>query len=148
MRTYEFLLRFSITLGLAAAACSTSEAVPQGASGGRGGATTGPTGSGGGSGGAPDPGCVGGATTGSAGDGGGAGDAGNGGGGRGGAASNVPDAGSSAPVPSQGCGKMATETPAQFVKHSLMSSGQSRDFFTYLPAQYNPERPYRTIFTF
>jgi polyhydroxybutyrate depolymerase len=50
--------------------------------------------------------------------------------------------------PSAGCNKTAAETPAQFVKHSLMSSGTSRDFYTYLPSNYDPKRAYPTIFAF
>jgi polyhydroxybutyrate depolymerase len=56
--------------------------------------------------------------------------------------------GTTAASPSAGCGKAATDTPSQFVKHSLMSSGVSRDFFTYLPANYDPKKPYPTIFAF
>jgi poly(3-hydroxybutyrate) depolymerase len=52
------------------------------------------------------------------------------------------------PKPSAGCNKTAPETPAQFVKHSLMSSGQSRDFYTYLPANYDSKKAYPTIFAF
>jgi len=55
---------------------------------------------------------------------------------------------SPAPQPSAGCGMTAPETPAQFVKHSLISSGVSRDFYTYLPANYDKQKPYRTIFAF
>jgi polyhydroxybutyrate depolymerase len=51
-------------------------------------------------------------------------------------------------VPSVGCGKSATDTLSQYVKHSLMSSGVSRDFYTYLPANYDPKKPYPTIFAF
>ena len=80
----------------------------------------------------------------------GAGGSGGKGGGTGAAGTNVttPDAGSVAPKPSAGCNKAAPETPAQFVKHSLMSSGVSRDFYTYLPAGYDPKKAYPTIFTF
>ncbi len=56
--------------------------------------------------------------------------------------------GPNVPVPSAGCGKPAPETPAQFVKHSLMSSGVSRDFFAYLPTGYDSKKPYPTIFAF
>ena len=63
-------------------------------------------------------------------------------------ASSAGSGGVIAPSPSAGCGKAATETPSQFVKHSLMSSGVSRDFFTYLPANYDPQKPYPTIFAF
>jgi poly(3-hydroxybutyrate) depolymerase len=60
-------------------------------------------------------------------------------------------AGGSGPTPmkpSAGCNKAAADTPAQFVKHSLMSGGDSRDFYTYLPANYDPKRAYPTIFAF
>lgn len=50
--------------------------------------------------------------------------------------------------PSRGCNKAAPETPTQFVKHSLMSSGASRDFYTYLPAAYDSKKPYPLIFAF
>ncbi len=132
-----------------AAACSQSETAPKGESAGRGGATSGPNGSSG----AADPGCVGGAVE--TGAGGAAGHAGTdsgtsgaGGAGQGGAGGTAADAGPGPAVPSRGCGKGATEATAQFVKHSLMSSGTSRDFYTYLPAAYDPQRPYRTIFAF
>jgi poly(3-hydroxybutyrate) depolymerase len=62
--------------------------------------------------------------------------------------SSVPDAGPVAAMPSAGCNKVATETPGQYVKHSLMSSGTSRDFYTYLPTGYDPKKPYKTIFAF
>jgi len=58
------------------------------------------------------------------------------------------DAGPVAAMPSAGCNKAATETPAQFVKHTLMSSNTSRDFYTYLPTGYDPKKPYKTIFEF
>lgn len=44
--------------------------------------------------------------------------------------------------------KPAPETPGEFVKHTLMSSNTSRDFYTYLPAGYDPKRAYPTIFAF
>jgi poly(3-hydroxybutyrate) depolymerase len=43
---------------------------------------------------------------------------------------------------------MPTEALAQFVRHTITSSGTSRDFFTYLPTGYSPQRAYRTIFAF
>jgi polyhydroxybutyrate depolymerase len=78
---------------------------------------------------------------------GGGGQAG-GAGGNGGPGGGAGTAPSTAPQPSAGCGKTATETPAQFVKHSLLSSGVSRDFYTYLPVNYDKQKPYRTIFAF
>jgi poly(3-hydroxybutyrate) depolymerase len=69
-------------------------------------------------------------------------------GGSAGQAGGSGGAGPVAPKPSSGCTKTAPETPAQFVKHSLMSSGTSRDFYTYLPANYDPKRAYPTIFAF
>ncbi len=73
---------------------------------------------------------------------------GNGLSGNAGSASGGAAPGPSVAVPSAGCGKTATETPGQFVKHSLTSSGVSRDFFTYLPVGYAPKQAYPTIFAF
>jgi polyhydroxybutyrate depolymerase len=96
--------------------------------------------------------CVGGATTGGSANtaagsssGAGASTAGSGG------STGQSGAGGGGPVPakpSAGCNKAATETPAEFVKHSLMSSGASRDFYSYLPTGYDPKRAYPTIFAF
>ena len=58
------------------------------------------------------------------------------------------DAGPAPVVPSAGCGKPAGEGTAQYNKHALTSSGVSRQFFTYLPANYDPKKPYPTIFEF
>ena len=52
------------------------------------------------------------------------------------------------PKPSAGCKKVPTDAPGQFVKHSLMSSGKSRDFYTYLPVGYDPSKAYPTVFEF
>ena len=66
-------------------------------------------------------------------------------------AGTAGQSGGSGPVvakPSPGCNKAVPETPAQFVKHSLTSSGTSRDFYTYLPTGYDWKKPYPLIFAF
>ncbi len=154
MRKLASLVFVSATAGLLLGACSTTESNPGGVAGSTAGtATTAGAGSGAGSGGMSGmpcaPGSAGtanpGATAGSGGTGGtgGAGAAGqsSGGGGTGGG-------GPVAAKPSPGCNKAAPETPAQFVKHSLMSSGTSRDFYTYLPTGYDPKKAYPLIFAF
>ncbi len=153
MRKLATLVFVSATAGLLLGACSTTENNP-------GGVTTSAAGTGGGSaatagagpstggmsgmpcapagGGSANPG----ATAGS----GGAGTAGNAGQSSGGGGSG--GGGPVAAKPSPGCNKAAPETPAQFVKHSLMSSGTSRDFYTYLPIGYDVKKPYPLIFAF
>jgi hypothetical protein len=60
----------------------------------------------------------------------------------------IPEAGPSIPVPSAGCGKAPTENIAQFNSHMIMSSNVNRQFFTYLPPNYDSKKPYPTIFEF
>ena len=147
MRSY---IRLAAGLALCAACTEDQAASPAG----QGGSVTNPTtGSGGmnsvcaGAGGVPASGS-GGTSSGGAPGSGGNGTAGTvvAAGGNGGSA--AVDAGPVASMPSAGCNKAATETPATFVKHSLMSSGTSRDFYTYLPTGYDSKKPYRTIFEF
>lgn len=71
----------------------------------------------------------------------------------GGAASTAGQSGSDGggplpPKPSAGCNKPAPETPKQFTKHSLMSGGTNRDFYTYLPGNYDKTRAYPLVFAF
>jgi poly(3-hydroxybutyrate) depolymerase len=152
-----------VASGLALAACSTggNKATPAASA-----STGGQTAAGAGAAGAPSNTCVSNGSAGVAGsslsaNGGAGGDTAVASGGSSGSAGGAVGGGSAQPgaggaasggapaaAPSTGCGKAATDTLSQYVKHSLMSSGVSRDFFVYLPANYDPKRPYPTIFAF
>jgi poly(3-hydroxybutyrate) depolymerase len=148
MRSAELLCLKAASL-LLLAACSTTESNPGGSNGVAGSGGSGTTA---GSGGMAQPPCAGTAPVAGS-DSGAAGSAGAGGAAMGGAAGAAGQGGSAGggplpPKPSTGCNKAATETPEQFTKHSLMSGGKSRDFYTYLPGNYDPTRAYPTIFAF
>ena len=150
MRTLATLLSLSGLSGLLLAACSTTESTPNPAVAGVGGGGSAAAGAAGMSqmpcaGTAPaggDSALAGGGAGGGGAAAGSSGAAGQGGGGSGGASGKLP------PKPSTGCSKAAPEAPEQFVKHSLDSGGTSRDFYTYLPANYDSARAYPTVFAF
>jgi polyhydroxybutyrate depolymerase len=58
--------------------------------------------------------------------------------------SDAGDSSSSAPVPSDGCGKPAGQALATYVRQTV--TGSTRVYDLYLPAGYDPKRAYRTIF--
>ena len=151
MRTLATLVFIASGLSSLLSACSNAATQPNNSVP----ATSGAAGmapSSAGTGGVPDTPCAGGTAQGGSSTTGGQGTAGNNASGSSGTAGQSGGgSGGSGPVaakPSAGCNKAAPETPAQFVKHSLMSSGTSRDFYTYLPAGYDPKRAYPTIFAF
>ncbi len=59
------------------------------------------------------------------------------------------DAGPYLPAPamaSAGCGKPADQGTARYVRHMITVGANMREYFIYLPKNYDPMRPYRTIF--
>src|SRR6188768_735383 len=84
--------------------------------------------------GAPSGGSAGASVNGGTGSGGGAGSGGSGGGG-----------GKTAPLPSMGCTKPATETPNQWVESMVMTSGANRPYSVRLPTGYDPMRAYPIV---
>jgi hypothetical protein len=83
---------------------------------------------------------AGGASAGSAGS-GNAGKGGSAGGGMGGASGRMPG---NPPERSAGCGQPTTVTSG---KKNIMSSGERRDYIIDIPANYDPDKPYRLFYT-
>jgi polyhydroxybutyrate depolymerase len=78
--------------------------------------------------------------------------AGNAGASMGGAAGSAGAAGSggaggSAMAPRAGCSKAATQELDEWVRYTVMADNLEREYFVRLPEGYNPEKPYRLLFT-
>lgn len=86
-----------------------------------------------------------GGAAGNASSGGSAGAAGSAGTGSGGSAGSGGSGGKTAPLPSMGCTKPATETPNQWVESMVMTSGANRAYSVRLPTGYDPARAYPVV---
>jgi len=129
-RPAPLVLTAALVLGVAASACDDDDD-GSGGSASTTSSTSGTGGSGGEAGGGGTASGAGGTTSGT---GGGGGMGGDGGGGQ--------SAGT------EGCGEPLTDPTEQWVAKTVNAGGTERDYFVYLPASYDPQRPYPVVYQF